>query len=213
MIQSPAKMVIDSIYAVNSSNVLVDSASQGSSLRYKVLVSNTGEATLYVDSLFIEPDSIVYHPVSPADVIVGGSSRNYYIDYTIAEDADTGTVNLQARGYGYDGNSTSDTTYAVNDEDGATFAGTLTILRKVDLLVNAITSARDTVSQGQRGILFTVELENTGQVDATIDTARLDFQRNLNTYSTNKSFRWHTGPGYSNDQLPGGYRSGCGHGY
>ena len=104
-----------------------------------------------VDSLFLEPDSIVYIPSAPSDVIAGGSRRNYYIDYTIAEDADTGMVTLEARGYGYDGNSTEDTTYVVNDLDGATEAGTLTILRKVDLLVNAITSVRDTVSQGQSG--------------------------------------------------------------
>ncbi len=177
LIQTPAVMRIDSVYASQ------DTVAQGNSTEFNVVISNLGEAPLRVDSIRVafEFDSLVIIPQTPRDTITS-FAKTYRGLYTTDPAEVLGTYGVRALGYGTDFNSTTNNIYAANDLDGAEYSDSLTIISPSVVRINSITSAVDTVSQGQDSVLIAMEVENTGDVDADIDAVSLDFERNAHTF-------------------------------
>jgi hypothetical protein len=162
-VQGAAIILIDSVIA-SANNI-----SRGVDTLITVVVSNTGQADLQIDSLIItpygEPNSIT--PALPF-ILTGGAGRQFEVVITIPADADTGLIALDARAVGTDQNSG----YAIED-NGADVTDNWNVFTPTDIIVTAITSTDTLVTPGQSGIPVNITIKNNGGSPAVINSIAL----------------------------------------
>ncbi|RMH63466.1 MAG: hypothetical protein D6677_07120 [Calditrichaeota bacterium] len=156
-VQDKAVMVIDSTVAAR------DSVSNDQQENVTIYLRNTGQADLVVDSLIFAQYGVPVS-LSPAlpYTVSGGSGTNFDAVLDVGR-AGTGTISLDARGVGHDGNSN-----AVADTASTVSPGSWFVASAANVFVSSVISADTLVSQGQTGVSVDVKIKNTGGTPVTI---------------------------------------------
>ncbi len=169
IIQSPANIVIDSVSA-DANNI-----SRGADTVATVVVSNTGEATLILDSLMLKPypDYTSIQPSLPM-YLSGDDEQSFQINFTVPGDAQLGTVTLDARAVGRDSNYVEAEFDSTLEDDGATVSDQWDVHTAADLEVTAMTSTEDVVNLGQNNIPVEITFQNNGSAPAQVTSLMLE---------------------------------------
>ncbi|MGD9486645.1 MAG: hypothetical protein AB7W47_01360 [Calditrichaceae bacterium] len=165
-VQNPAVIQINSIIASGTD------ISQGADTLVTIDVTNTGQASLRVDSLIVIPYGV---PVSIAPVLpntlTGGETRQFDARVTVPTGPDTGLVTIDARGKGIDVNSGSVITAA---SAAATDSWNVFTPPVISITQIAHVNPEDSlVSQGQAKIPVSVTIKNNGGTSVSINNLNL----------------------------------------
>ncbi len=178
VIQSTASIRIDSVIAE------AEMISQGADTTISVVVSNTGEADLLLDSLIIEPYGLP-SAVAPklTTVIAGLAQSRFSLDFSLPEDAALGVQTLDARAVGRDQNYVNANFDSTLTDDGADVTDSWEVFTPADVTVSSITSTYSVVNRGQQDIPVSVTLQNNGQAPAVVTNLVLNEQIGLYNHS------------------------------
>ena len=176
-IQQPAVLQIDSVIAA-AGNI-----SQNTDTVVTVVVSNTGQASLALDSLILSPYANVVQSVSPALPygIKGNTGQTFTLALTVPKDATTGSITLDARAVGRDSNWVNTGFDSTLTDDGANVTDQWTVYEPAAIRVTALSSADSVLSLGQADEAVHITIANSGGAPARITGLRL--QKRIGWYS------------------------------
>ncbi len=187
------------LQSITLSDVEVSQGENGQTL--SIQFTNSGQATatvLSADSVKISYGSIYQFSLSSGQTfplyVPAGSSNTLIYTVNVDNAATTGNDTFTAQVAFQDSNSSTDYTEINN-----TISDTWNVLSKSALTVSALNAVATQVSQGQSGLTVDITLQNSGQTPTIVDTAYIDFKRNLNTFSTATAFPLTLAAGASQD--------------
>jgi len=184
-VQSIANLVTD---AITLSDTEVSQGESGQTLDLQL--TNSGQASARIQSLSditINYSSdytlqLTSGQVFPL-VIAGSATEVFSYSVTTASNAPTGSDVFTATINYSDVNSS--TTYL---EDNPAVSDSWTVLAKSAFDIISVNATEENVAQGGSGYSVSVTIENSGGVDAQVDSVGLDFKRNINSFSTTTTF-------------------------
>ncbi len=175
-IQDGAVLTIDSVVAEATS------ISQGTDTSAVVVVSNNGEATLILDTLYLSayPQYTSITPQLPAQ-ISGHTQERFTIRFTVPADDPTGSKTLDAVARGRDENLWNGGIDSTLKDDGATVPDQWTVYTPANVSITSVTSPDTVVHQGDIDIPVHVTLHNDGGATARIDNVTM--QKKIGLYA------------------------------
>ncbi len=166
-VQSPPDLVITRIYSDRSA---VNNGQQDLTVQMRIL--NQGQATAVFDSagLYSLPPGLLTDTLAAViDSIPSGARDTLFYNVDLA--AYTGSLDIDGFINYYDANNPA----SVFSDSGAVNPLTWTVNEQSDLVMDEVTISPQTVSMGQSGISGLINISNTGQAAARIDSVALNF--------------------------------------